>query len=820
LVSVFAVAVSLAAPAAAQEGGAEAAPVNEQISEIVVTAEFREARLQDTPIAITAVNAEMLEARGQTDIQQVAAQAPNVTLRPQGQTNGTGLIAFIRGVGQTNFNYALEPGVGIYIDDVYFPTVTGSLLDLTDIDRVEVLRGPQGTLAGKNSIGGAIKIFSSKPTGEGRGSVQATYGSFNRIDLRGVADFAVTETLFARIAGVSKSRDGYVKRLDYGLTHPGSNVPPSQGGNEVLGTLGGTSYVAGRLSLRWLPTETIEINLAGDYTHDRSEAGASVVTLFGPGTASTTTDGRPFLVGTNGQPVIMDCKFVPHGANSCDTLSPSLGYDPRYISYANFMDAMPASNQLPYKPYYTNPIRHYQGGGVQGTIDLELSDQFQLKSITAYREYGSRWGQDGDNTPVPSQQQFNELDFSYFSQELRLNGRLADGLVDFTLGGFYADQDGSLTARVVLNYSGLDFIHGPDTTPATSKAAFLNVSLHPTDALSITGGIRYSEDEKVYTYRRTNPDGTVPNACVGPPAQHTQNMNEPNCQQNGLYDITDSFQGKRWDYRIVADYRFSDAFLAYASYSTGYKGGGVNPYPYFGPSMGDCALLPPGSALPCNQLNSFDPETLQTYEVGFKSDLFDRRLRLNAAGFFNKFDNIILNLNRCPGPPCAQPSNIGKADVKGFEVEVEARPVRGLSLDGSLSYIDFKYKSFTTPNTPITLAMTTPYTPEWSYSFGVQYDHEMDVGTLSARFDGTYQSSIYANATNNPVNMIDAYFIGNARLSWSDPDRDWQVALEVQNLFDKYYYLTIFDQAAGRAGQVEAQPSLPRTWAVTLKRNF
>ena len=156
---ILALATSLAAPAwaqdqAAPQGAAPQAPAPD--ADIIVTAQFRETRLQDTPIAITAVNSAMLEARGQTDIAQVAAQAPNVSLRPQPQNGGSGLIAFIRGVGQTDFNYALDPGVGVYIDDVYIPTLSSSLLELIDLDRVEILRGPQGTLAGKNSIGGAI----------------------------------------------------------------------------------------------------------------------------------------------------------------------------------------------------------------------------------------------------------------------------------------------------------------------------------------------------------------------------------------------------------------------------------------------------------------------------------------------------------------------------------------------------------------------------------------------------------------------------------------------------------------------------------------
>ncbi len=137
----------------------------------------------------------MLEARGQTSIAQVAAQAPNVSLRPQPQNGGSGLIAFIRGVGQTDFNYALDPGVGVYIDDVYIPTLSSSLLELIDLDRVEILRGPQGTLAGKNSIGGAIKLFSARPKGDDSGSLRVSYGSFNALNLRGMADLKITDTL-------------------------------------------------------------------------------------------------------------------------------------------------------------------------------------------------------------------------------------------------------------------------------------------------------------------------------------------------------------------------------------------------------------------------------------------------------------------------------------------------------------------------------------------------------------------------------------------------------------------------------------------------
>ena len=837
LVSSIALAAALSSPAFAQDDDTTTGTVEEQAEEtrdgrtdeIIVTAQFREQRLQDTPIAITAVNAEMLEARGQSDVAQVAAQAPNVTLKASGQDGGQGMVAFIRGVGQTDFNFALEPGVGIYIDDVYFATVSGSLLDLMDVERVEVLRGPQGTLAGKNSIGGAIKLFSSKPDGSGGGSVQVTYGSYDRIDVRAHGDFAITDNLFARIAGVSKNRDGYITRLDYGMTHPGSNVLPTQGGVEKLGTMGGKSLTGGRLSLRWVPDDRLEVNLAGDFTNDNSEAGV-LVTRYA-NNAARDANGNPWLVGADGTGIPFDCRFVPVSSiygTSCDT--PPTGYDPRYISYATFTDAKPPTSQMPFKPFAANPIQHMESWGVQANISYEISSQLSIDSISAYRGWHQFFGQDSDGSPVPQQQLFNELTFEFWSQELRLNGELMDGLVDFTVGGFYSDQEGVFTARVDLPYAGIDFIHGPDTTPSTSKAVFFNSSFHPTPDLTLTGGIRYSEDKKTYTYRRSNPDGTLPGVCeffiIGAPAWigmgrvpgPTSIGNSPNCLLTGLWEVSDSFKGNRLDWRAVVDYRFSDQFLAYASVSTGYKGGGVNPRPFFGPSSGECSALPPGVIAPCNQLKAFEPETLTTYEAGFKADILDRRLRLNGAAFFNKYEDIILSLSACPGAPCIQPNNVGAADVKGLELEVLAYPVDGLSLDGSIAVLDFEYTELA-PGVAVTSDMITPYTPEFAYSFGIQYDYETDVGTFSTRFDGSYQSEVYGSAVNAPSNFIESYFIGNGRLAWTSADEDWNVALEVQNLFDKYHVLTTFDQRAA-SGLIAVQPGMPRTWAVTVKRNF
>jgi iron complex outermembrane receptor protein len=387
---------------------AQEADEGDGLEEVIVTAQFRNENLQETPLAITAITGDMLEARSQTSIYEVAQQAPNVFLAPQAQANGSGLIAYIRGVGQTDFNFALEPGVGLYVDDVYYSTLTGSLLDLLDLERVEVLRGPQGTLAGRNSIGGAIKLFSRKAEGHG-GTVSLTYGSYNRVDARASGDFTlVPDQLFVRVAGVTKNRDGYVDRMDYGCTHPGSGVPTLRLSDGCrLGTLGGVSYTAGRLNLRWLAGDNVELNVIADATNDSSEAGADVLRRA----VQTLPDTDPrFVWADDGNPttaptVPLDCRFVPYGQYSCDPNQPN---DP-YLSYATFVDSTAPSNQRPFKPVVVPVVQQLDQYGLSANLDIKLGDAWSLKSISAWRKYDSSWAQDVDNSPAASQQLLQTL---------------------------------------------------------------------------------------------------------------------------------------------------------------------------------------------------------------------------------------------------------------------------------------------------------------------------------------------------------------------------------------------------------------------------
>ena len=289
---------------AAALGGVSLQPgtVFAQLDEIIVTATFRETNVQQTPIAITAVNAEMLELRGQSNIVEVANQAPNVTMTPAGQAAGSAMVTFIRGIGQTDFNYALEPGVGMYVDDVYYPNLTGSMVELLDIDRVEIARGPQGTLAGRNSIGGSVKIYSVEPThNSNTGTAELVVGNYDQIQIKGAGDLTfVEDKLSARISGISSSRNGYVHRVDYKCTHPSWPGPTFQNGrldNCKLGDLGGESFTGGRLALLWTPSDNVRVKVLGDLINQDNESAPHVLTRVTDPRHSRRRRRRALLTG-------------------------------------------------------------------------------------------------------------------------------------------------------------------------------------------------------------------------------------------------------------------------------------------------------------------------------------------------------------------------------------------------------------------------------------------------------------------------------------------------------------------------------------------
>jgi iron complex outermembrane receptor protein len=773
-IAASALALGLAAPAYAQDAQAEEETGNK---DIVVTAQFRSQKLQDTPLSITAVDSALLESRNQTDISQIAAQAPNVSLTQMGGAFGSSMAAYIRGIGQYDFNPAYEPGVGMYVDDVYYATLTGSVMDLLDLERVEVLRGPQGTLTGRNSIGGAIKMFSVKPNDTNSGSVEAVYGSRNRVDLRASANFKLAEGLYARVSGVYKRQNGYVNQVDYGCANPGNSLGilanASTGAGCVVDKLGERNYSGIRGTLRYNPNDTVDWLVTGDYTYENRTNAAGVITV----TDTTKTDGVNFTCG-------------------------------RFCTYASWY--LPAGGQAG-QAYNMPNTTKFSGWGVSSNLTVNVNDALSIQSITAYRKYQQIFGTDDDYTPDPNigGAGYNDLKFRFFSQELRLNGKIGD-LGEWTLGGFYNNQTSVYFTRQDIRYigHGLPFLFlqfkGDDPIKAHSAAGFGTVILHPTPALTLTGGLRYTKEHKDYTFVRQTWTGGTLTDIFGVGAL------------NGTKAVYD---GDRVDWRISADYRFSPEVLAYATVSTGFKGGGVTARPFTK-----------------NQAvnGTFTPETLVAYEVGVKTDLLDRRLRINLSGFYNDYKNIQLPLADCavldgfaPGKdpnPCAAIGNAGDGKMWGLEAEVTASPVEGLDIDASASWIDGKWNRIgASVGTSIKLGDPIT-TPSWKWSLGIQYKADLGAaGTLTPRFDLAYtgKQTIGRLAGSTVLDYNPSRTLANGRITWKNADEDVAVSLEVQNMFNKYYVLPIrFAALYGFAGTTYSTVGRPREWAVSVKKTF
>jgi iron complex outermembrane receptor protein len=773
----------------ANQPGIGNAPTGGSTDEIVVTAQFREQNLQDTPLAITAVSAAMLEARSQTDLTQVARQAPNVSLAPAGQSFGASIIASIRGVGQGDFNPALEPGVGIYVDDVYYATLTGSVLDLLDLERVEVLRGPQGTLSGRNSIGGAVKLFSKRPTGNNSGYVAATYGIRDRIDIRASGDFGIADGVDVRVSGVSKRQKGYVERRDFGCDYPaGANpaINPANGiprilpieSDCVIAREGEVDFSAARAQLRLRPASSIDINIIADYTYDDRAATPNVIIPFRDASGTLVSPNVPYSAAINPfeAPIALDSRFL------CGP----------FCNYSTFEHVATDA----YAPFETTGRFMFEGWGLSGQLEWDLAPSLQLVSITAYRTYSSEFSNDSDLTPLAQHLGLSILDFDFFSQELRLNGAFGvNDEIEYTLGGYYSDQKSIYTARQEFRDS-LGAFYQRDPVPAESKALFAHVAWSPIDDFTISAGLRYTDESKSYTFVRLTPEGGAHPVL------------------SALNGATGEYETERFDYRLNAQYRWSDNIMTYAQFSTGYKGGGINPRPFFAP-----------------QARPFGPEELTSYEAGLKTDWFNRALRVNIAGFFSKYDGIQLTLSDCPGlgvpaRPCAQPANAGNADVQGFEVEASVTPFEGTLIDASVSHLDFDYTHInpaaggpTSPTGP-QYGDTRPYTPSWKWSVGAQHRFEMgNAGSLTPRLDAAYQSDIFTG-TNNLFNQIDAYTLVNARVTWRNLDEDLEISAELTNVFDKYYFLTRGSASTLGSNFVTGQPGRPREWAISVKKKF
>jgi iron complex outermembrane receptor protein len=776
-----------------------AAPV--KLEEVVVTARKTRENLQTTPVSITALTAADIDARGLNNVLQIAQSTPDLTIMSGGNYSGKSALTYIRGVGQDQFTFAFQPGVGYYVDDVYYGTVYGSIFELGDISDVQVLRGPQGTLFGKNNEGGAILLSTPEPKGDDSGEFEAGYGSYDRVFLKGFFDVPlIADKLSLRVFGASNSMSGYVDRIDYACAHPGASgnlLPATTLPGCKVGTEGGDDERTLDGALKWTPTGDLSSILRASLHIDRSEAGADTLILQNPTPAGSDTANYNTYVA-------LPLYGLPVSSPAYVSGSP-------YRNYASYTD--------PGTGYSAPPVNDETFWSVADATQWSTPWRFRVKNILAYQRYHAEFS-NTDGTPIPTYLEDNILPYHQVSEELDLSGTAFEGRFEWIAGAYYFKSTGAyqghielpsavivepgiLTDPTIFPYApngvyGLNF-NINDVTEAKSRSGFLHGVYHVTDKLSLELGGRYSQDRKSqsydHTYTTTNPVNILLPA--GTPAYPPSVGGE-----------TDD---NRFDPKAAIQYQWTRNLMTYVSYATGYKAGGINPKPVL-----------------ATDIVPFKEETLKAYEAGVKSEWLDHRLLVNADAYYSDYTN--LQLSEFLPPPLGDGGtiviNAGHARIEGAEADLKAVLARGLSLEANGSYLDYKTLSLGAAAGQVggpTLTARPPYVPRWQGSFGAEYDHTLGShGIVTARADWSYRSKVYFDLANTQAGAQGGYGLLNVRLAWTNPDGNWTTALEVTNATDKRYFIakTVTLNVDGSLFSVDGPPGMPIAEFFTVARKF
>jgi iron complex outermembrane receptor protein len=822
----------LASGAQAQDSGAGSAAgeARSGIEDIIVTATRQATNLQDTPIAITAVTSDALEEQGLKSVADLSAVVPNAQFRRVQGAFGPGVTTFIRGIGTGDTSLGGEAFVAYYIDDVYYPILLGSNFDLLDVDHVEVLRGPQGTLFGRNSLAGAVNIVSKQPKlGETSGYGEVTVGELDRRDFRLGFNLPVGETAAVMVSAMSRKRTGYMRLLDFTCEMNRRGTPALAGkfplydqqlsatpnftpGDCTIGHLGGDDTRAVRGAVMWQPTPDIKLTLSGDYIWDDSE-----------NPADYTVDIVPSNVNAN---IVSQASYW------------GLTYDKRFVtgdpftSYATYVDRIQAGNTVPGSTFYNglgtrgglimDPITHLTNWGMSGKLVWSITPDIDLTIVAGHREMNENHSFDNDGGPLVIEHVMSAIGQKWDNAEVRLSGK--SDLVDWVVGAFYFDAFGYFHAT---NYSPTNASVKTlvTTFEPNSKAVFANATVRPFgERFGVVLGARYSKDHKFVDYTNITDVGPHPNA------------------GDTIFQIDPSQEKFSW--KLGLNYALNPDVLLYASAATGNSLPGYNARP----------LQP-------TQVQQFDGNDDIAYELGAKLDLFDRRVRLNLVGFYTDFNNrptgvggaeALIDVNSptgalakgdqqlepLPGGPAGStrcsttrvPANTGivclgrtfyvnqPASVRGLEAEYTINPVDRLTIGGSVGWSKFK-----SPEIAARTVNRRQNYPFWTANAGISYEIPADFvgGTITPRLDWSYQSSEVVSGTSTKYNSLNGpRSIFNTRISYANDDRDITVSFGVTNLFNKFYYLNFFDyQGLGRAN-TQAQPGMPRQWYLTVGKKF
>ena len=706
-------------PAAAQETASadtpdDAAFTGEQNADIVVTARRREERLVDVPIAVTAFSAEQLEKSGAIDITDIAQTTPNVTLEVSRGTNNT-LSAFIRGVGQQDPVAGFESGVGLYLDDVYLNRPQAAVLDIYDIERIEVLRGPQGTLYGRNTIGGAIKYVTRRLPDSPSVNARATYGTYDQADGVLSASVPVGDSGFVIGAAVARlSRGGFGTNLTTGQENYNKDVWATRG------------------TIEFEPNDSVFFRLSADYTRDESN----------------TRGGH---------------RLIP------DLAAP--------FTFPVLDDVYDSRGGL------VTPTQFVEAYGGSFLAELKPSDWLTVRSITGYRKDDSATPIDFDALPAVDLDVPAFYNNEQFSQEVQ--ALIDTGNLNGLLGIYYLDAKARTVFDVRLpgGVTALTFGDvGTDTV-----AVFGDFTYDITDQFSVSVGGRYTWDRRRSTIlRRTYLAG-------GSPFFGGTGI---------LFATTSDFTGtadfEKFTPRASISYMPTPDMNFYASYSKGFKGGGFDPR-----GQSTACRTPAGGACTPQQVYdflSFDPETVDSYEIGYKASLFDRRLNLALAAFHADYTDV-----QVPGSIgttingqqtfIGVTTNAGRAKFDGIEGEfslVAARDMAGtgdrLTLSGTVGWLNARYTRFIDARgIDVADRRAVQNTPEWTASGTIGYSLPVgSEGTIDASATASYRSFSQQFELATPLLDQPGFTLFDANLVYSVNDMI-SVGVHGRNLFDKRY---------------------------------
>lgn len=754
----------------------ETAASRSGIDEMIVSATKRDEGLQDVPVSVTAFSQDELDKRGYTNLQGVQEATPNLNFSVQSAGQNVARVT-LRGIGTETLVGGGDPGVALHIDGVYVGRNSVAAGDIFDIERVEILRGPQGTLYGRNATGGSINLITKRPTDELEGNADVTYGNFNQFRARGVLNVPITDNLSSRIALYSDKHDGYIENLfDTGRD---SFDRDNQGG---------------RIQFLWSGDSGNEILVRGYYSSYGGVGPGSVFLGDDIGTANGYPTGG--IVGVSGGPV------PPAGApviadvyNNATTVTGASVLSRPDSLYQVRKDAPEFLDQT------------IKGVDLEGSFNL--SESVLLRSVTSYQTNDNEIlvDADGSELPIETRQRRNEA--NQFSQEFNVLSQ-NDSAFQWLLGAYFYHEELEETFRTTVP-SGLlpdSVALPPGAVPngggvaqlriaeheVNSYALFAQLSYDLTDRLTATAGVRHTWDSKNQS------------RSIGGQVDLTNNFLFMGGGATGpLPPTTGNVDFSAFTYRFSLDYAVSDNSLLYASYARGYKSGGFD---FNGGQLVGASL---------NEQVPYNPEFVNAYEVGSKNKFFDNRILLNLTGFYYDYTDLQVFRLTAFGPLT---DNAAESTIWGVEAETEFLIADAFRIDGSVGYLDATYDEYTIDIPPTDFSGNTlNYAPKWTAHVGAEYTTPIGADKeLIGRVDWSYRSDTFFDRANTAFDTQEAYNLVNLRLRLNA--ESWYFDVFANNVADKEYVTGQLINPPFNCGCRTVNIGAPRTYGATVGVRF